>query len=283
MSFDMTKVCWRIFNVYFLCQCKGTWVLLFWFQMMEAKSPNPHSQSMALKITSLCQIYMEPDFFFIIVAQFCQKIKMFIMISQCRGYLKLWDCFLMLLILTYSVPSGFQLCQDMSDSGEFLLVLLESLVQFHQSPKSSFQLMWWVHFTAGVYSSPHKENTLLVEDRWVEYALIFHFHCSCTVGVKHNLRVVPPKWCQSHSASEHVGLLPWSLPATAFTSRAGQLQLLSGKAPRTGQGGRSSEPLILWVWQVLLMALVSCLFGAWQRSLSLPISYSTYALLGISK
>lgn len=184
------------------------------------------------------------------------------MMSQYRGYLKLWDCFLMLLILTYSVPSGFQLCQNMSDSGEFLLVVLESLVQFHQSPNSSFQLIWWVQFTAGMYSSPQKKDTVLVEDRWVEYVFIFCFHSSCTVGVKHNFEVWH-KWRQSCSASEYVWLLPQSLPATAFNPEAVQPPPPLWKAPRAWPGGRSRAPDFL---SVAGSANGSCLLPVWSMA-----------------
>lgn len=68
------------------------------------------------------------------------------MISQFRAYLKLWNCFLILTILTASVHSRLQICQDMSDPiWVFAGIVLESLVQFHQSQRVVSIWFWQVY------------------------------------------------------------------------------------------------------------------------------------------
>lgn len=71
---------------------------------------------------------------------------MFIMISQFKGYLKLWNYFLMFMILTASVQSELQLCLDMSDPiWIFAGIILERLIQFHQSQRVVSNRLWQVN------------------------------------------------------------------------------------------------------------------------------------------
>lgn len=76
------------------------------------------------------------------------------MISQFRGYLKLRNYFLMLMILTASVHSGLQLYRDMSDSIQvFAGIVFREPGLIPSKPKSSFQLVLASIFTTDVYSS----------------------------------------------------------------------------------------------------------------------------------